>query len=648
MIARPQLVVGTAGHIDHGKSRLVWTLTGTDPDRLPAEKARGMTIDLGFAHARVNDCDIWFVDVPGHERFIRNMVAGASGVDVAMLVVAADDSVMPQTREHVELLALLGVRRVVLVLTKTDLVDDEWAEQVEQEARELATRAELTPLASVRTSCETGRGLDELRALLARLARDPADPNHHEASSSQASWFRMPIDRAFSVAGRGVVATGSVLHGQVARDAELELWPAGRRVRVRDLQSHHEAIGDAGGRMRLAVNLAGVSLEDVGRGCELATPGFLAATRIFDVRLASLRMPGRLPRRKIRARIHLATSEVLAEVTLAAPPTESRVTGAFAQIRVATPIVAAWGQRFVLRDEGGLKTLGGGFVIRPSSRPWTARRPPDPESLARSAETVARERVAELFLAAPWQEHDMPALAAAAGLADAVAAHEACADLLRSGVLRSLESGGASLLLHRRTVEQLASGVVSRLERHLKANPLAPGIAESEWPAWMPRLCLPRLRPRLAEWMLASGRLVADNGYVLPRGSKLALSKDDQALSQAIVAEIHAGGFSPPTVAALRSANGRAPKRVAQLIDLAAARGKLVRLDDGLWMHAESWQKLIECVRSALRARGKLTVAEIRDVLNSSRKYVVPIVEKLDALGVTKRVGDERVLANGA
>ena len=221
----PKLVVGTAGHIDHGKSRLVWALTGTDPDRLPEEKARGMTIDLGFAHGQFDGCDISFVDVPGHERFIRNMVAGATGIDVAVLVVAADDSVMPQTREHAEVLSLLGVERCIVVLSKMDLVDDEWADAVEEDVRGLLAGFGVEPLRFVRTSAEDGRGLEELRQVLAGLAREQS------RRAEAYRWFCLPIDRSFIIAGRGTVVTGSVAHGTVRREDELELWPTGERVR---------------------------------------------------------------------------------------------------------------------------------------------------------------------------------------------------------------------------------------------------------------------------------------------------------------------------------------------------------------------------------------------------------------------------------
>src|SRR5262245_23044235 len=266
-----------------------------------------MTIDLGFAHTRIDDADVFFVDVPGHERFIRNMVAGATGVDAALLVVAADDSIMPQTREHAELLALLGFERCIVVLTKMDLVDEDWASAVEDEVRQLLETVGITPLRFLRTSAESKRGIDELRGYLAELARLRGN-GEATAGEGAPRWFRLPVDRAFNVAGRGAVVTGSVYHGSVQAEDDLELWPASKHVRVRGLQSHSEGRDTAAGRMRLAINLAGVSLEDLRRGCELATPEYLEATRCMDVRLAWMRMPGKTVRRTLRSEEH--TSEL--------------------------------------------------------------------------------------------------------------------------------------------------------------------------------------------------------------------------------------------------------------------------------------------------------------------------------------------------
>ncbi len=625
-IAAPQLVVGTAGHIDHGKSRLVLALTGTDPDRLPEEKARGMTIDLGFAHARYDGCEIFFVDVPGHERFIRNM-----------LVVAADDSVMPQTREHAEVLRLLGLDRCLLVLTKMDLVDDEWADQVEEEARGLLAALGLEPVACLRTSAETGRGLDELRQTLAGLARDPQRPQ------PPYRWFRLPIDRTFSVAGRGTVVTGSVAHGAVRREEELELWPRGVRVRVRDMQVHNDPREAASGRLRLGLNLAGIGLNDVDRGCELATPGYLQSTRCLDVWLASLRMPGKVRRQSLRARLHIATSDVLAELRLPARPEDDLTRGQFAQLTVASPVVAAWGQHFIVRDESATRTLGGGRVLRPQARRWTARRPADIDGLRILLSGQPRQRVEVAVHYAGWKVPAESGLATQAGLPDADEAVRLLHSLTEAGVVRRLEDAAQRLVVHASHLNALIEELNRRLAAFLEANPRLPGVARSEWPHWMPAECPERFRPLLADWLVAQGQVALALGHVVPRGHRGALSADDQTLLDAMLREFDDGAFQPPDPDGLRCRTPRNAKRLRELMDLAVARGDLVRVADGVWLHGRRWNELITRVTAALRERGPLTVSELRILLNSSRKYMVPIVERLDAAGVTRRTGDQRV-----
>ena len=642
MNGSPRLVIGTAGHIDHGKSRLVHALTGTDPDRLPEEKARGMTIDLGFAHVRAEDCDLWFVDVPGHERFIRNMVAGASGIDLALLVVAADDSVMPQTREHAEVLSLLGLDRCVVALTKMDLVDDEWAEAVEEEVRELLDSLDIRVERIIRTSAETGRGIDTLRGVLAELAREGA------AGGAGYAWFRLPIDRAFSIAGRGTVVTGSVAHGTVQADDELELWPAGRRVRVRHLQTHHEGTALAAGRMRLAVNLAGVSLDEVRRGCELATPGVLETTRLMDVWIASLRMPGKVLRRDLRLRLHIATSEVLARLRLLEPPREPRVAGVWGQLALAEPVVAAWGQRFILRDESGSRTLGGGTVVRSVTRRWNRRHPAEPEALATLREGCARDRLEECIRAYEWNPPSDERLATRAGIATADELRVLRRQLGVEGRISRLRIASTEIYVHAAHLDALAERLGKRLRAFLAENPRLPGLSRNEWPAWMPRNCPERLRPVVADWLIEHKRVALAGGYVVPLGHAAAMSPDDQRLFEAICAQFEQAGFQPPAVGALACLTPKNARRVRELVDLAVARGRLVRVNADMYLHSRLWDQLVEKVTGAIRERGGLTVAEIRTLLASSRKYVVPIVEALDAAGITRRVGDQRVLGPAA
>ncbi len=634
----PTLVVGTAGHIDHGKSRLVRALTGTDPDRLPEEQARGMTIDLGFAHLRHGDCELSFVDVPGHERFIRNMVAGATGVDIAMLVVAADDSVMPQTREHAEVLSLLGLERCILVLTKMDLVDEEWADQVEEEARNLVRSVGLVPAGCVRTSSETGRGLGELLDVLTSIARDPKRPR------APYRWFRLPVDRAFVVAGRGTVVTGSVTHGSVRREDELELWPAGKRVRVRDMQAHNAARESASGRLRLGLNLAGVTLEEVGRGCELATPGYLWPTQRLNVWLATLRMPGKARRQKLRVRLHIGTSEVPAELRLTARPEEDALRGVFAQLAVAQPIVAAWGQHFIIRDESATRTLGGGRVVRPTAGRWTTRRPPNLDGLRILAEGGPRERLEEMIRDSAWQVPPEARLAAEAGLPDADEAARLSRSLIGRGAVGQLETASQRLLVHREHLDGLVGDLTRRLREYLEANPRVPGLPRSAWPGWMPRACPERFRAALADSLVTAGHVLRSGEHILPVGHQGALAPADQELLDQMLAEFDAGAFQPPGLEDLRCRTPRNAKRLRELLDLAVTRGQLVRIADGIWLHQRRWNELMARLVEKLRGGAQVTVADIRSMLNSSRKYVVPLVERLDAAGITRRQGDFRTL----
>lgn len=656
MASNPQLVVGTAGHIDHGKSRLVWTLTGTNPDRLPEEQARGMTIDLGFAHARIDDCDIWFVDVPGHERFIRNMVAGATGVDVAMVVIAADDSIMPQTREHAELLALLGFEHCIVVLTKMDLVDDEWAAAVEDEARHLFAGVGITPLKFVRTSAETGRGFDELKRLLADMARGGAKrANSSEDQTEQRAacrWFRLPVDRAFNVPGRGAVVTGSVYHGELKVNDDLELWPAGKPVRVRGLQSHSQGRDAVSGRMRLAVNVAGATLEDARRGCELATPDYLEATRCFDARLAWLRMPGKLIKRTLRIRLHLATSETLAELRLSAEPETDELRGVFSQFRTAEPIVATWGQTCVVRDETGSRTLGGGRILRPVARPWSVKRPANEDGLRILHEGKPKQRLEEVIRSCEWRICGERRLAARAGLADGDSAASLCRQLAVENRIVSLlvGSGAASdtersrFFVHAALIQNVADVLVARLTKHLADHPRLPGLPRGEWLSWMPRVCPQRVRAVLADWLIERGRVVAVGPHVVPKGHHTAMPPEDQALLTGIIAEIHAAAYQPPSLQNLKCVDPRQVKRAKELIDFAVAGGKLVRVADEFWLSADHYIAMVRRLSSVLESSEGLTVSAVRDMLNSSRTFVVPLLEHADSIGLTRRVGDLRKL----
>ena len=650
------LILGTAGHIDHGKSRLVRALTGVDPDRLPEEQARGMTIELGFAHLALpagalgaqrpaRPLNLYFVDVPGHERFLRNMVAGATGIDAALLVVAADDSVMPQTREHAEVLRLLGVTRCVVALTKMDLVDDDWADAVELEIRDLLDALQITPSAVVRTSAATGAGLDALRVALVALAEDASVVDSAAETRPNFTWFRLPIDRVFTIAGRGTVVTGSVRHGGVRKDDPLELLPAGGTVRARDLQAHHEAQDAAAGRQRLAINLAGIERDAVARGDELATPGYLAPSRVLDVELAWLSLPGKRRATRMRLRLHLATRETRCELRLAHAPAEGSIREVFAQLRVDDPVVATWGQRFILRDDAATRTLGGGVILRPASWPWTTRRPAADERLAQLRDGDEKQRLAAAIADCAWNPATPAQLAARAGVADDVAVARLVRELGGARRVVALEAGGSSAILSRALLEATGATLRERLQAWLAERPRSPGVALREWPTWMPRACPARLRPALANWLLQNrAGCVLSEGHVLPEGHAAALTPEDRRLLDEALAAIRSGGLQPPLLTELPQYGDATAQRLTELIDFATAGGQLVRLGERLWLATEHWNAAIQTVAAALqREPAGLTVAALRDLLGTTRKYMVPLAEQLDRAGITRRRGDLRL-----
>src|ERR1700758_160932 len=355
------LILGTAGHIDHGKTSLVKALTGIDCDRLPEEKARGITIDIGFAILDLPPYRLGIVDVPGHERFVKNMLAGATGIDLAVLVVAADDSVMPQTREHLEILRLLGLRHGVIALTKCDLVDETTREVVELEIRELVHGSFLESAPIIRTSAHTGQGLDELKSAIKEVCRKIEDRPGHE-------WFRLAIDRSFIVQGHGTVVTGSVTSGSLRVGDEVEWQPRGERGRVRSLQNHDQPVEEVHRGMRAAINLAGVHHEDVLRGQELATPGYLEPSRVLTVRLHCLADMRRPIKHRAPVRFHIGTAELLGTVSLLDCDAVEPGGWALAQVFLDEPATATWGQPFVVRGSSATQTLGGGQVLQPVAR----------------------------------------------------------------------------------------------------------------------------------------------------------------------------------------------------------------------------------------------------------------------------------------
>ena len=633
------LILGTAGHIDHGKTALVKALTGVDTDRLPEEKLRGITIELGFAQLVLGDCRLGIVDVPGHERFVRNMLAGATGIDLALLVVAADDSVKPQTREHLEILRLLKLETGVIAITKCDLPEPDWLELVEEEVRELVRGTFLESAPIVRTSVLTGQGLGELREALTAAASLAAGSARRRR---QAGPFRMAIDRTFTIAGHGTVVTGSVASGSVHVGDELVLEPSSVAVRVRGLQNHDTPADEVHRGQRAAINLAGVRHDEIGRGQELASPGHLVASRLLSVQLNLLKTAERPLKNRTRVRCHLGTAELLASVVLLDRERLAPGEAAPAQLFLSEPAVAVWGQPLVVRSESPVETIGGGVVLDPHP-PKLAR--DDAEALAKLAELASGEPIERaaaavyFFGLAEWRPGD---LARSAGIDDPEAA---VAELLGRGeVLELTLSPTRKLRVHRQVLEELYRRIEALLDKQHQRFPLRAMLDRSPLTARLGYLGSDALVEAVLASMQRAGRLKAtERGVALPgRGPQLTNAEQRQVVQ--IIETYRAAGFQPPTIDELRAQTPKNQQAVPQLAALAAAEGHLVEAAPGLYLHAESERKLRETLSGPL-AGGGLTVSQIRELLGISRKHAVPWCEYLDRIGFTRREGDVRRLA---
>jgi selenocysteine-specific elongation factor len=638
MPGRRDLVIGTAGHIDHGKTALVRALTGIDTDRLPAEKQRGITIDLGFASMDLDGRQLALVDVPGHERFIRNMLAGASGLDLALLIVAADDSVMPQTREHLEILQLLGLSGGVVVLTKSDLADEGWLSLVEEDVRALVAGTFLDSAEVVRTSSTTGRGIDELRESLRRLAdRAPLrnDPG----------LFRMAIDRSFTLAGHGTVVTGTVASGEVAVGDDLEWFPEGRTVRVRGIHRHDRPVDRVGRGSRAAINLGGVHHLEVHRGHELAEPGYLAASRVLSVEIRESPEIARPLRHRARYRVHLGTAEVAASLSILDRDEPGPSGARLAQLFLAEPVAAVHGQPFVIREESPPATVGGGRVLQPVARRIRRRDLAGIDRLRRLASPDSSTRIAAALAfqgLSPWTEKTL------------------CRD---SGVpigevgpaVETLGSSGTLVTLPlgpRRTARVLAEYVVDLEDRVLRAlgrlhqaSPRFSTIARARVASALADLENDALVSAVVERLREAKRVVGDSRSIALNGHEPKLSQGERKLKKEIAEAYRAGGFTPPDLAEWTARAGPRASTVPDLLALLRDEEQLVEVAPGLYLDQEFEAEMRRRVTGRLSEGPGMTVGDLRDLLGTSRKFAVPLAEHLDRIGLTRREGDLRTLA---
>jgi selenocysteine-specific elongation factor len=634
MSTSKSIIVGTAGHIDHGKSTLVEALTGTHPDRLAEEKRRGITIDLGFAFLEEGGVRFGFVDVPGHERFVSNMLAGAAGVDLVLLVIAADESIKPQTREHFDICRLLGVQRGVVALTKSDLIDADTSGLVRMEVEEYLLGSFLEGAPIVPVSARNRAGLSELKSEMLRVAQQVL-------GKDAARYFRLPIDRAFAIKGFGAVVTGTLISGGVGTGDEVELFPQRKKLRVRGVQSEGKTVEWALAGQRTAVNLAGIEHTALKRGMVLAAPGKFRTTRRIDTRLELLPSAPKLKQRS-RVHFHSGTSETIAEIFLYGQSELVHGQSAFAQLRLQEDLLVLPGDRFIVRQFSPVTTIGGGVVLDPLARRPLARDTGRAAFLATLLQGKKEEMLAAMVERAPI------------GLAfDEIAARTGWLDgEIRGATTKVAESGRAKcvateplLLVPGKIFEEVRQKIAARVEQFHKENSLSQGISREDLRSYLGRRVKAETFRAALEELVAQKKLELQGDLVKRAGSAITLDPEEARAKKEIEAAFATAGLAVPTVKEVLSKLPVEARRAEKILQILLREKSLVRVTPELIFHREALAHLKDRLSIYKKMKGeRLSVPVFKELTGITRKYAIPLLEYLDRERVTRRAGDERVI----
>lgn len=637
-----EVIVGTAGHIDHGKTALVKALTGVDADRLPEEKRRGITVDLGFANMTVGDVHVGFVDVPGHERFVKNMLAGASGIDIVLLVIEAGEGVMPQTREHFEICRLLEIKTGIIALTKTDLVDAETLELVKIDAAELVAGSFLENAPVVAVSARTGNGIDELRDQIVRIS-------HDLPSRDDSLITRLPIDRSFSVKGFGAVVTGTLVSGRLEEGDELELLPGGKPVRVRGLQTHGQTVKTASAGQRVAVNLGGIDHSKVSRGMTLSEPGVLRPVQIFDAEIEVLPTAPRPLRSRQRVRVHLGTVEALGRLDILNRHPEIRP-GAkdLAQVRLESVVAVVPGERFILRSYSPQTTIAGGVIIDPAADKHRKRDLP-----------VVRQRLAELGQALNDPGSTVQLLIATAGQGGLTVSDLRALTALKSEVLKRAIAAAVSsqrvidangVYVSAPEIEGLSKAVENTLEAFHRQAPLSRGM-----PREAMRDCVfAGIPDEIFQYVLASlqraGIISADKETIRHVSHAATLTPDETKVLDNLRSAFMSAGLEVPRLddALTEAVSGTmySATDARRYFQLLIDSGEVVKVTDEFYFGRQEIDGLTDVLRkfASTSPDRLIDVPKFKELAGVSRKYAIPLLEYFDREHVTARAGDKRLI----
>ena len=635
-MAHKTIILGTAGHIDHGKTTLVKALTGVDTDRLKEEKERGITIELGFARLELpGGQSIGVVDVPGHEKFVKNMVAGASGMDLVAMVIAADEGPMPQTREHLEICQLLGVKMGLVVLTKADMVDEEWLELVTEDVKEFVAGTFLEGAPVVAVSAVTGQGLDRLLAVLDDLVskvpeRPPAGP------------YRLCIDRVFTKKGFGTVVTGTSISGTVSVGSDVLVYPKGLEAKIRGIQVHGADAESAKPGMRTALNLQGIEKSDLERGDVVATPGSLLPSYLLDLKYLHLSSNEKPLKYRAPVRLHVGTAEVIGRVLMAGDEMEAGAQG-YIQLKLDAPVAVLPGDHYVLRSYSPVRTIGGGVVLNPVPRKRKRTRP-DLWDEVKVLDRGSEEEVVLYHL----RQVGVRGLAEAE-LAARTGIYGKALDKLLGRLLGGKKvvkvEGETRLLLHGGVYQELKDRICEIVGEYHRQQPMMHGLSREELRSRIFRQQKEgRLFQRLLNDLEREGLLVQEKEIVRLPDHRVRLGDEDKKARKAIAEAFKEAGFLPPSRADAVSRAGGG-KAAEEIFDLMVREGELVRIKEGIYYHRDTMERLISMVTDFIRKNGEISVPQFRELAGGlSRKYMIPLLEYLDNQHITLRVGDVRKL----
>jgi len=626
-------VIGTAGHVDHGKSSLVQAITGINPDRLAEEQRRQMTIDLGFAWLTLpNGESVGIVDVPGHRDFIENMLAGAGGIDAVLFVVAADEGVMPQTREHLSILNLLNIQKGIIALTKTDIVDDEWLGLVEEDISKLISVSSLGQSPIVRVSSKTGEGLDELVASLQKILQEV--PRRKDRGAP-----RLPIDRIFTIAGFGTVVTGTLLDGAFTVGDSIEIHPGGSKGRIRGLQTHKEKLDHALQGSRVAVNISGIEVDDVERGEVVIKPGSYKSTTMIDVHFRLLADADHSMRHNQEVKLYAGAAQRIAKIRLLGREVLNPGEEGWLQLLLSTPVIIIRGDRFILRRPSPSSTLGGGVVA--DAHPKRRHRLKDYavieqlEAFLRGTPATVLQRTLEGMGPVPLSD-----ALKEAGISDGEA-EEAIQELIQNSELISLNESelsmeSSSLVMDQTTWLTMVERIRKILADYHLANPLQIGMPIEELRSKMEMET--KLATFLLEQAVKDGTVVIVPGFVSLKDHRVQLEENEKKVMDQLLLKFDSNPYAPPSLKETKQEIGD------DLVRFLLESGALVQVSEDVIFKVDTYDEMVEKVKEDLKENGTLTVADVRDKFQTSRKYALALMEHLDAVGVTVREGDLRRL----